>query len=56
MLKIITALPVEKMQQVSARTLIFQSNVKTPLMLLILGASLQSGFTVVMLKTIDTFV
>ena len=46
----------EKLIEVSRRSIFLKQNIKMPLIFFILGTSLQSGFTTVILKILDIFI
>jgi len=56
LIRIITGLPLEKLKQVSERSVFLKQNIKMPLVFFILGTSLQSGFTTVIVKVVDIFI
>ena len=46
----------EKLEEVSPRSSFLKRHIKLPMLIFLLGTSMQSGFTTVILKIVDTYI
>ena len=56
LVQVLNSIPEERMAEISKRSVMLRRYIKVPLLIFILGTSLQSGFTTVILKIVDTFI